>query len=213
MNDWNVADVCAFVASLLPGSSYSEILREHELDGGALTALDSVSSKGFELLGITKFGHIHKIASAVATLKAEQTTDVATQENASHATPSFKSAERKNVVENTTTGLDLKSLNHLTTVVSTKADSRRSREGDTTNVLPWGKLESQGKAGGVQRGHDESRLDLPAPPPNEFFCPISFGERAILMCCDIASVSRCLVKCPGAECTAIGVLWHNCVLC
>lgn len=168
MKDWNVADVCEFVASVLPGSNYRGVLCDHEVDGGALSELDNISSKGFEMLGITKFGHLHKIASAVATLKAEQR-PVGDQPNASSATVSsatFESGEPKNTGTNTA-----KTLDALSKPSSTKAASTGSR---------GSKLGSPGffaKAGGVQSGHNDSRLDLPAPPPQEFFCPISFGER------------------------------------
>ena len=192
MKDWNVADVCEFVASLLPGSTYRSILCDHEVDGGALSTLDNICSKGFELLGITKFGHVHKIASAVATLKSEQTPDE-DQPNASPAT-AFESGERKNAATNTTQTSD-----PLGKLSSTEAAGRGSR---------GNKLGSPGvvaKAGGVQSGHDDSRLDLPAPPPNEFFCPISFGERPDLSCIVAWKCALCLMRYHRVN----EVDWHN----
>jgi hypothetical protein len=161
MENWNVADVCAFVASLLPGSPglYRDCLCEHEVDGGALSALDNVSSKGFELLQITKYGHVHKIASAVAAMKLKAsghaTAEIPTSPSAAAAAAAAAADAAK-----------------------AKASVEHS-SGKGGGGL-FGRLGSPGKAGGVVSSESQQQqqikpsLDLPAPPPNEFFCPISF---------------------------------------
>ena len=73
MTDWNVADTCAFLSGIGLGE-YAGLVGEHEVDGGALSVLDSVESTGFSLLGIKKFGHVHKIAAAVAAFKEQPAT-------------------------------------------------------------------------------------------------------------------------------------------
>lgn len=173
MKEWNTADVCEFVNSLLPDSDYNDILREHEVDGSVLSALDTVSSKGFELLGITKFGHIHKIASAVATLYAEQNASdsLESTESTTVATSLLEPPERKVAGTHKTPGLK----------ETTKVSGSNGLMKSGTSMLQGSKLGTPGKAGGVQAGHNEGRLNLPAPPPNEFFCPISFGESTIVI--------------------------------
>lgn len=180
MKDWNVSDVCEFVTSLLPGSKYSEIFREHEVDGNALSALNAVGSKGFELLGIRKYGHIAHIASAVAEHQKRSLLSSTSDVESIDTGTSTKGASDP---ENTRT-----STERLQSIQSpTKAEGGGRRE-PGAHVLSGHRLGSPGKAGGVQSIHGENRLDLPAPPPNEFFCPISFGEcRTIIGFCIVIS--------------------------
>jgi ankyrin repeat protein len=69
--EWNVSDAVRFVEGLGLLAEYSDVLVEHEVDGSALSGLDTIGSKGFEIIGIVKYGHMHKIASAVAALKQQ----------------------------------------------------------------------------------------------------------------------------------------------